>query len=250
MEMIAMLGGLGAGPYIEKPSEKARGVIAAINGAKSVADIDAILNGLPVMGLAANEVAVLQAAAISKREQLLTPFWRKPLYWVGVAAVAWVGYRVYKKQPILPKLNGLGASPLPRAEGVDKRGRKVKLVVKKDRDWGEWQVKVYVDGKFSEDETGFFGSDKEDAIRSFAAMKADYGLAGLGAGWGAGDRYKINPGSRKGAAANPKSGWKTFDPYSREKEVIGQYDDAMYRARKKAKGLRRKARAEARKAGK
>ena len=88
MEMIAMLGGLGAGPYIEKPSEKARGVIAAINGAKSVADIDAILNGLPVMGLAANELAVLQAAAISKREQLLTPFWRKPGYWLLVAGVA------------------------------------------------------------------------------------------------------------------------------------------------------------------
>lgn len=76
-------------------------------------------------------------------------------------------------------LSGLGASPLPKAEGIDKKGRKVKLVVKKDREWNEWQVRVYVNGKFSEAETGFHGSDKSDALESFAHMKASYGLAGM-----------------------------------------------------------------------
>jgi hypothetical protein len=72
----------------------------------------------------------------------------------------------------------LGASPLPQAEGIDKKGRKVKLVVKKDRDWDEWQVRAYVNGKFNENETHFAG-DKEDALASFADMKSRYGLAGM-----------------------------------------------------------------------
>lgn len=256
MEMIAMLGGFGAGPYIEKPSEKAVGVIAAIRGAKKVEEIDSILNGLPMMGLAANELAVLQFAAMAKREDIVTPFWKKGSYWLKVAAVVgigYVGYRYYKGKPIFPGLSGLsGRAPAtPKSvEGVDKQGRRVKLVVKKDRDWGEWQVRVYVNGKFSDAETGYMGSDKEDALSAFADMKRHYGLAGLGAGWGASDKYKINPGSRKGTAANPKAGYsRSFDPHGKEKELIGRMDDARYHARKKAKGLRRKARTEARKAG-
>ena len=72
----------------------------------------------------------------------------------------------------------LGAASLPKAEGIDKKGRKVKLVVKKDREYGEWQVRAYVNGKFNENETHFAG-DTEDALASFADMKSRYGLAGM-----------------------------------------------------------------------
>lgn len=62
---------------------------------------------------------------------------------------------------------------------------------------------------------------------------------GLGAGWGSSDKYKINPGSRKGVAANPKAGWKTFDPYAKQTEAIKRIDDARWAERQAAKKARR-----------
>ena len=326
MEMIAMLGGLGAaGPYIENPSQAATAARGLISKASTLVEIDSIIAGLPQMGLSAQELAVLQAFATDRRIDISTPFYKRPSYWVKVAAVVGVAYLFWPKIKQVVGLNGwsrmnphydfaagkekakrmsddalhyaildikktlpasrsldredggdregwymdeasvyqseilrrrnekgLSGLALPKSvEGVDKQGRKVRMTVKKDRDFGEWMVRVYVDGKFNENETYFGGQDKSDTIETFEDMKKTYGLAGLGAGWGSSDKHKINPGSRKGTAANPKAGYsRSFDPYAKEKELIGRMDDARYHARKKAKGLRRKARTEARKAGK
>ena len=40
----------------------------------------------------------------------------------------------------------------------------VKVVVCKNREWDEWQARVYIDGKFDEGPTSYHGDDKQDAI--------------------------------------------------------------------------------------
>lgn len=51
-------------------------------------------------------------------------------------------------------------------------GFKVKFVVKKDRDWEEWQVKVYINGKYDDDQSYFaLGGTKEDKEDAIATMK-------------------------------------------------------------------------------
>ena len=68
------------------------------------------------------------------------------------------------------------ASKASSAEGIDKRGKFVKLVVMKQVD--EWQVRVYENGKYKEGPT-YYAGDKQDAVDTFKMMKAQYGLAGL-----------------------------------------------------------------------
>jgi hypothetical protein len=94
MEMIAMLGGLGAGPYLDNPSPAARAASNAISMAKTVAEVMAIKAGIPQMGLSPAEAATLDLLADKQIEEILhpTPFYRKPGYWmiVGGLAAAWI----------------------------------------------------------------------------------------------------------------------------------------------------------------
>jgi len=76
-------------------------------------------------------------------------------------------------------LSGIGAASATRAEGIAKNGKRVKLVVQKDKEYGEWQVRVYEDGKFKSGPTYHGGTDRQDAVDTFKAMKAHYGLAGM-----------------------------------------------------------------------
>lgn len=64
-------------------------------------------------------------------------------------------------------------------------GFKVKFVVVKDRDWEEWQVKVYINGKY-DDDCSYFAlgggpGDKQDAIDTMNAMVKNFVIP---------DRYK------------------------------------------------------------
>lgn len=110
MEMIAMLGGLGAsGPYMNNPSPAARAALAAVSGAKKLDELAAINAGVPNMGLSNEEKLVVQAAIASKLADLNTPFYKRPLYWAVVAVVVGAGYYHWPKIKSAIGLNGLGA---------------------------------------------------------------------------------------------------------------------------------------------
>ena len=54
-----------------------------------------------------------------------------------------------------------------------------KIVVKRDADFGEYQVRVYRGSHLDEGST-YHASDKQEAMDTMAAMKREHGLAGLG----------------------------------------------------------------------
>lgn len=108
MEMIAMLGGLGAMPELSPAATAARNAIAA---AKTVDELAAVYAGLPNMGLPKNEELTLRVMTDQKVRDIVNPvrFYQRPLYWVGVAAVvaAW-WHRDKIKEFFRGGLNGLG----------------------------------------------------------------------------------------------------------------------------------------------
>ena len=135
MEMIAMLNGLGrnpgpangylppgTNPYFDLYRYKLNGFAAVMTGAteaqilafiaaaKTEAEFADVLATIDASGLPPEKIVELK----QKVEDARKPFYKKPLYWVGVAAVAWVGWRLYTRQPIIPSFSGLGA-------GADKR---------------------------------------------------------------------------------------------------------------------------------
>lgn len=67
-------------------------------------------------------------------------------------------------------------------ELVETKNKNITLELKKDKEWDEWQVKVFVDGKYSESKTypsgGGRPEDKEDAIGTLKDMKKRYEKAG------------------------------------------------------------------------
>lgn len=79
----------------------------------------------------------------------------------------------------------------------------VKLVLKKDRDFDEWQVRVYEDGKLNDDATYFSGSTddeyaKEDAIDTALDMARFYEAGGATVELGAGlTKRQVNPAKSK-----------------------------------------------------
>lgn len=79
----------------------------------------------------------------------------------------------------------------------------VKLILKKDRDFDEWQVRVYEDGKLNENATYFGGSAydedaKEDAIATALEMARFYQAGGATVELGAGLRQRqVNPARSK-----------------------------------------------------
>ena len=56
--------------------------------------------------------------------------------------------------------------------------KSIKLKVAFDRNWNEWQVRVFVDGKLDEDKT-YYALDEEDAKSTYAAMLREYEINGL-----------------------------------------------------------------------
>lgn len=52
-----------------------------------------------------------------------------------------------------------------------------RMVLKSNRDTDEWVVKVYIDGKYS-DEHSYYTDDKADAEATMASMKASSWAAG------------------------------------------------------------------------
>lgn len=111
MEMIAMLGGLGAtSPYLENPSPAARAANNAIAAAKTVDEVMAVKTGLPNMGLSAAEVSTLALIADKKIEEILnpTPFYTRVWFWGLVAAGAAAWYHRDKIKSAIG-LSGFGA---------------------------------------------------------------------------------------------------------------------------------------------
>lgn len=109
MEMIAMLGGLGAGPYLENPSPAARAAGNAISMAKSVEEVMAVKTAIPQMGLTPAEASTLDLIAVKKIENLTTPFYQKPGYWFLVAGLAAAWYHREKIKSLFDRgsLRGL-----------------------------------------------------------------------------------------------------------------------------------------------
>lgn len=127
MEMIAMLNGLGrapgpanrylppgVNPYYDMYRYKLNGLGALASGmtydqllaAISLAKTDAEFADL-LVAIDAGAITEAQKLDLKQKvEDAQTPFYKKPLYWVGIAAVAWVGWRMYKGQPIIPSLSG------------------------------------------------------------------------------------------------------------------------------------------------
>lgn len=90
MEMIAMLGGLGAAGELS-PAARAAG--NAITFAKTVDELAAISAGLPNMGLSKEEELVLKVMIDKRTQQILnpTPFYHRAWFWglVLVGGAAW-----------------------------------------------------------------------------------------------------------------------------------------------------------------
>lgn len=131
MEMIAMLNGLGrtpgpaykyapriANPYWNAVQYRLNGfgaaipdatydqIVAFLAAAKTDADFKDVLASIE----ASSKLSEAQKADLKQKvADAQKPFYKKPLYWVGIAAVAYVGYRLYKGQPIIPSFSGLGA---------------------------------------------------------------------------------------------------------------------------------------------
>lgn len=55
---------------------------------------------------------------------------------------------------------------------------KVRFTIKRNPDTGEWMVKVYINGKYSEKAT-YYTDDKEDAVTTGRAMKDQYAAQGF-----------------------------------------------------------------------
>jgi hypothetical protein len=53
------------------------------------------------------------------------------------------------------------------------RGKDVKLEIRFNKSWEEWQVKVYINGKYSEAKS-YMASDRADAKSTALVMASDY----------------------------------------------------------------------------
>lgn len=127
-EMIAMLNGLprpasqmlppGVNPYFDAYRYRLNG-FGAIAPA---AGLDAAALRQMIADAAESDVTAVEesikagaideatkASLLADLRKKFRKFYQNPWYWLGVAVVAYVGYRLYKEQPILPRFNGLGA---------------------------------------------------------------------------------------------------------------------------------------------
>lgn len=90
MEMIAMLGGLGASPGF---SPEGAAFASQISAAKNIAELMAVLATIDATtGLRPDERSALMVIAMQKKDDLLAPpFYKRPGYWlvVGLAVAGW-----------------------------------------------------------------------------------------------------------------------------------------------------------------
>jgi len=91
MEMIAMLNGLN-GPYMESMSPAVRATGNAIRAARSLEELAVIDSALPGMAISNSERLFLKTMLDEKVRDLMTPFYYRPGYWLGVAVVAGVAW--------------------------------------------------------------------------------------------------------------------------------------------------------------
>lgn len=127
MEMIAMLGGLGAGPYLENPSPAARAASNAISMSKTLDELAAIKTGLPNMGLSKDEEMVLSIMIDKRVEYLQRPsIFKNHWFWIGVVVVGGAAWYHRDKIKRAVGLDGLGGTPeehRPRMEKALAAGR-------------------------------------------------------------------------------------------------------------------------------
>ena len=123
MEMIAMLGGLGA----TKPGFSPEGAAFAsqISATKNVEELMVVVAAIDSASLRPDEKSALKVIAMEKRDSFDSIF-RKPWYWVTVAAVLGVAW--WKRDAIkrVVGLNGLGGTReehRPRMEKAIAAGR-------------------------------------------------------------------------------------------------------------------------------
>ena len=119
-EMIAMLGGLGATPQMSAEAVSARNLLLV---AKTAAEIDAIVDRLPVLvpGSLSERDTLRIYADLRKREIAGgVPFYKKPLYWAVVAVV--VG-GVVLHWPKVKRAIGLGGAGDSFRKGINPSGK-------------------------------------------------------------------------------------------------------------------------------
>ena len=129
-EMIAMLNGLprpasqmlpsNVNPYFDAYRYPLNGLGAAIVPASGLNedDLKAMIEAATEADVVAVEESIkagaideaTKASLLKSLKKKFRKFYQNPLYWLTIAAVAYVGYRYYKGLPILPRFNGLGGS--------------------------------------------------------------------------------------------------------------------------------------------
>lgn len=70
-------------------------------------------------------------------------------------------------------INSVNEAASNTEEFTDITGRKIKLKFCPKNEYDEYTVKVYIDGKYSEDAT-YYTDSKEDALETMKAMKNEY----------------------------------------------------------------------------
>lgn len=126
-EMIAMLNGLprpasqmlpaNVNPYYDAYRYRLNGfgAIAPASGLKE-ADLKAMIDAATEADVVAVEQSInagdvskdVKAALLKSLKKKFRKFYQNPMYWLAIAAVAYVGFRLYKGLPIVPRFNGLG----------------------------------------------------------------------------------------------------------------------------------------------
>lgn len=124
MEMIAMLGGLGASPGF---SPEGAAFASQISAAPTIEALAAIVVAIDSAkgSLRPDEVSALKVIAMQKKDDLLTPpFYKRPGYWLVVAglAAAWWHREKIKSWFAGRGLNGLGQSDYYRM--IEEMGRR------------------------------------------------------------------------------------------------------------------------------
>lgn len=104
MEMIAMLGGLGAQPGF---SPEGAAFASQISATKNVEELMVVVAAIDAASLRPDEKSALKVIAMEKRDSFDSIF-RKPWYWVTVAAVLGVAWYHRDKIKRAVGLSGLG----------------------------------------------------------------------------------------------------------------------------------------------